>query len=84
MMSESAMILRIVEGVARDVATNGTPKETLHEMCRRLLNVVGPADFRSALDALAALERIEDADVAAAVRHARLALEERTRRYTQL
>lgn len=84
MMTEASMLLRVVAGVARDVATNGTPKSALHEMCKRLLNVVGPSDVAITLEALTALERIGDAEVAALIHDARLALQERTRRYTQL
>ena len=84
MMSEASMLLRIVAGVARDVAINGTPKGALHEMCKRLLNVVRPSDVAVTLDALAAIERIGDAEVAATVRATRVALQERTRHYTQL
>lgn len=83
-MTESAMLLRIVAGVAQDVATNGTPKTALHEMCKRLLNVVEPSEVAVTLEALVALERISDAEVAALLRGARLALQERTRHYTQL
>lgn len=84
MMSEASMLLRVVAGVARDVATNGTPKSALHEMCKRLLNVVGPSEIAVTLEALVALERISDAEVAALLRDARLALQARTRHYAQL
>ncbi len=84
MMSDAMVVVRIVAVTVREVTTNGTPQSALHEMCRRLLNVVGPSDLQSTLEALQSLEQNEDPEVAATIRATRRALEERTRRYTQL